>query len=102
MSWMGEPMKGRMPGMASPEQINELRRASGEEADELFLRLMIPHHQAAIPMSKAILARTNHPEIQTLAQAIIASQETEIEMMEEQLESMGADMPQEPHTHAHT
>jgi uncharacterized protein (DUF305 family) len=90
MSWMGAPTRGRMPGMASPEQINDLRRASGEDADELFLQLMIPHHRAAIPMSEAILERTDRPEVETLARAIIASQEAEIEMMQDMLESMGA------------
>ncbi len=93
MSWMGEPTKGPTPGMASPEQINELRRASGEDADERFLQLMIPHHQAAIPMSEAILERTDRPEMKTLAKAIIASQEAEIKTMQEKLESMGGPCP---------
>jgi uncharacterized protein (DUF305 family) len=96
MSWMGEPTNGQMPGMATPEQINELSQASGEDADERFLQLMIPHHQAAIPMSKAILERTDRPEVKTLAEAIIASQEAEIKTMQEKLESMGAPLPEEP------
>src|SRR3712207_8456321 len=32
MSWMGHPTTGRMPGMASPEEIEALRQASPEEA----------------------------------------------------------------------
>ena len=96
MSWMGEPTSGQMPGMATPEQINELSEASGEDADERFLELMIPHHQAAIPMSEAILERTDHPEVKTLANAIISSQQAEIQMMQDKLESMGASLPEEP------
>jgi uncharacterized protein (DUF305 family) len=96
MSWMGEPMNGPMPGMATPEQINELRHASGEDADKLFLQLMIPHHQAALPMSEAILERTDRPEVKILAEAIYNSQEVEIKTMQDTLESMGASLPEEP------
>ena len=96
MSWMGEPTSKQMPGMATPEQINELSQASGEDADERFLQLMIPHHQAAIPMSEAILERTDRPEVKTLATAIISSQQAEIQMMQDKLESMGASLPEEP------
>src|SRR5215213_5552344 len=59
MSWMGHPTEGRMPGMASPEEINRLRGAPPEGADKMFLRLMIPHHQAALPMARAVLDRTD-------------------------------------------
>jgi uncharacterized protein (DUF305 family) len=41
-----------------PENIQELREATSEEADERFLRLMIPHRRAALQMTKAILIRT--------------------------------------------
>src|SRR5918998_2539342 len=34
MAWMGRPTEGRMPGMASPEEINCLRDLPPEEADE--------------------------------------------------------------------
>ena len=63
MAWMGHPMDGPMPGMATPEEINRLGELPPEEADALFLRLMIPHHQAAIPMADAILKRTDRPEV---------------------------------------
>jgi hypothetical protein len=47
----------------------------------LFLRLMITHHQAAIPMAEAILKRTERPEVRQLAQSIENSQRAEIENM---------------------
>src|ERR687898_303092 len=89
MSWMGHPTEGRMPGMASPEEINRLRGAPPEEADKMFLRLMIPHHQAALPMARAILDRTDRPEVKRLATAIAASQKGEIKIMREMLKSRG-------------
>jgi uncharacterized protein (DUF305 family) len=93
MAWMGHSVEGRMPGMASTEEINELRNAPPEEADAIFLRLMIPHHEAAVPMSEAILERTDRPEVVRLAEAIIESQESEIELMEGLLAEMGEEPP---------
>ncbi len=96
MSWMGHPNEGRMPGMARPEEINELREVSPEEADIRFLQLMIPHHQAALGMTEAILERTDRPEVERLAGAIATSQQAEIEAMQELLQSRGALVEEEP------
>lgn len=90
MEWMGMSVEGRMPGMASQEEINRLRNLPPEEADKLFLQLMIPHHEAAVPMSDAVLERTDNPAVERLANAIIASQEAEIEIMQELLREMDA------------
>ena len=95
MDWMGMSNEGRMPGMASPEEINRLRDLPPEEADELFLQLMIPHHEAAIPMSNAALERTSNPAVERLANAIVSSQEAEISIMRELLRDMGANPPEE-------
>jgi uncharacterized protein (DUF305 family) len=90
MSWMGHPTDGRMPGMATPEEIEALRKASPEEAERRFLRLMIVHHQAAVPMAEAALEETDRPEVRQLAGAIVASQKAEIEVMRDLLEERGA------------
>jgi uncharacterized protein (DUF305 family) len=89
MTWMGHPTTGRMPGMAAPEDLARLQQASSGEADEQFLRLMIPHHQAAIPMAEAVLEHTDRPEVRRLAQKIIASQQGEIRGMQALLQSKG-------------
>ena len=81
MSWMGHPTEGDMPGMATPEELNRLMEASPEEADTLFLLLMIPHHKGAIPMIEAVLDRTDRPEVRRLAEYMAASQRQEIELM---------------------
>lgn len=94
MSWMGHPTEGRMPGMASPEEIGRLQNAPPAEADRLFLRLMIPHHQAAVPMAEAVMERTDRPEVENLAGAITATQEAEIRTMREMLEERGAEAPE--------
>jgi uncharacterized protein (DUF305 family) len=90
MSWMEHPTEGPMPGMATPEEIGRLYDAPPEEADELFLRLMIPHHRAAVPMAEAALERTDRPEVRQLAEAIVSSQRAEIGVMQDMLRGMGA------------
>lgn len=90
MTWMGMPTEGRMPGMASAEEINRLRDLPSDEADMLFLQLMIPHHEAAIPMSNAVLERTGNPVVERLANTIVSSQAAEITIMEEMLRDLGS------------
>jgi uncharacterized protein (DUF305 family) len=50
--------------------------------DQDFVRLMLPHHQAAIDMAKVELMRGQDPQVRRLAQEIITDQESEIELMQ--------------------
>ena len=95
MGWMGMPTQGRMPGMAPPEEVRRLGELPPEEADRLFLRLMIPHHRAALGMTEAVLTETDRPEVEELASAISASQEAEISTMEQMLQEKGGEVPPE-------
>jgi len=52
------------------------------DTDVDFVRLMLPHHQAAIEMAKAELLHGNDPQIRRLAQEVIADQESEIQLMQ--------------------
>jgi uncharacterized protein (DUF305 family) len=90
MAWMGHSQEGRMPGMATPAELNAMRNAPPEEAEEMFLRLMITHHEAAIPMANAALERSDRPEVERLAGAIAASQQGEIQVMQDLLRDKGA------------
>jgi uncharacterized protein (DUF305 family) len=47
-----------------------------------FVRLMLPHHQAAIDMARTELARGTNPQIRRLAEEIVADQQSEIELMQ--------------------
>jgi len=91
MAWMGHPMDGLMSGMATPEEITRLSQLPPDRADELFLRLMIAHHEAAIPMAQAILKRTDEPEVRELAKAIENSQKVEIKNMKAMVEKKVGD-----------
>lgn len=46
-----------------------------------FVTMMIPHHQGAIDMAKAVLLYSQDPELRNLAQGIIAEQQNEINVM---------------------
>jgi len=79
-----------MPGMAAPEQMNQLRELEGGEADILFLQLMITHHQSGVEMAQAALERVGRPEVRALAQAMVNAQTYEIAVMQGMLEEKGA------------
>ncbi len=74
-----------MPGMASDEQVDELRAAKGVEAERLFLKLMIEHHKGGVEMAKAVLPLTDRDEVKYIADTIVKSQEAEIATMEQML-----------------
>ena len=75
MSGMQVDNYNDMPGMASEAQMDELRAARGVEAERLFLKLMIAHHQGGIEMAKAIQPLTDRPEVDYLATTIVQSQD---------------------------
>lgn len=53
-------------------------------SERQFLKEMVAHHEAAILMSKQVLALPgNHGEVTSLAKNIISSQTTEIKMMKD-------------------
>lgn len=52
------------------------------EPDHDFVTMMIPHHQGAIDMAKALLLHTRDPELRNLAQGIITEQQNEIRLMQ--------------------
>jgi uncharacterized protein (DUF305 family) len=51
------------------------------DADRDFVAMMVPHHQAAIEMSQAILRHGRNEQIRRLAQEIIITQQQEIAAM---------------------
>jgi uncharacterized protein (DUF305 family) len=90
MAWMGHPQgTGPMPGMATPQDLARLQGAPPEEADEQFLRLMIPHHQAAVAMAEAVLERSDRPEVVRFAQKTMLEQQGEVRGMQALLQRKG-------------
>ena len=82
-----------MPGMATDEQLDRLRNATGVEAERLYLQLMIPHHQAGVEMAEVAAARAADSNVRQLAQTIVDSQTAEIAVLRQMLESRGGPLP---------
>jgi uncharacterized protein (DUF305 family) len=70
-----------MPGMATEAQLKKLRAAKGEAFDELFLKLMITHHDGAVTMATDVKAQGNNLQIEEMADDVIAQQTAEISRM---------------------
>ena len=60
------------------------------DADVNFVRLMLPHHRAAIDMAKTQLLYGKDPQMRRLAQEIITDQQLEIELMQRWLKEQHA------------
>ncbi|GGS50724.1 DUF305 domain-containing protein [Streptomyces griseoviridis] len=74
-----------MPGMATAAQLKQLRAARGTAFDQLFLTLMITHHQGAITMAADVKAQGNNVRIEEMADDVVAQQTSEIARMREML-----------------
>lgn len=66
------------------------------EADADFVSMMIPHHQGAVDMAKALLLYTKDPELRNLALQIVTEQQNEIKLMEAWRQSRQRRQPQTP------
>jgi uncharacterized protein (DUF305 family) len=83
--------EGLMPGMASAREMEELRSARPPEAEVLFLRLMIRHHEGGVQMARALLAQSSNEPVVQMARSIDTSQAAEIALMKELLAERGAE-----------
>ncbi len=82
MSWMSEPTPlERMPGLASQADIDKLAASTGTEADQLFVDLMIAHHQGGLHMAEFAAANAIEPEVRQLATSMVTGQTGEINEM---------------------
>jgi len=83
MSWMHEPTPiDRMPGLASDADIDKLLASSGKAADQLFVALMVTHHQAGLHMAQYAVDHANVIEVRRFAFGMVSSQTSEITEMQ--------------------
>ena len=82
MNWMGMSSDvDDMPGMATDDDIDRLANASGAEADEVFVELMVEHHLGGIEMAEFAADRALSPEVRAMAASMAAAQTDEITEM---------------------
>ncbi|MFD0553121.1 DUF305 domain-containing protein [Streptomyces rectiviolaceus] len=96
MEWMGmgdmPPGKdgALMPGMATNAELTKLRKLDGRAAEVRYLQLMVKHHKGGIHMAEGCVDRCEVKVERRLAQGMVDSQESEIELMTDLLKARGA------------
>lgn len=81
---------GVMPGMATDEELAQLRTLTGEDFDVLFLQLMTRHHQGGYDMAAYAAEHAEEPAVRNLARTIVESQSAEVTLMTDMLAERGA------------
>lgn len=83
---VGDAMEGMdhdMPGMMSAEEMTALQDAPDAEFQDLWLTMMIEHHEGAIDMARTHLDRGTYRPSVELAETIAESQADEIDTMKD-------------------
>ncbi len=80
---------GLMPGMATTEELANLRSLTGTEFDVEFLRLMIRHHQGGFDMAAYGAEHAELPAVRNLADKIARTQDVETTTMADLLAERG-------------
>lgn len=76
-----------MPGMMSADEMNELEDAPDSEFQDMWLQMMVEHHEGAIEMAKTEQADGQFKDAVDLAGQIVDAQKQEIETMKDVLDS---------------
>jgi uncharacterized protein (DUF305 family) len=94
MAWMpdaaGAVQNGLMPGMATPDEIEQLRQATGKALDVQFLTLMRAHHLGGIHMAQGILDQSENKDVRWLAQTMVSGQQSELNLIDDMLKKRHA------------
>jgi uncharacterized protein (DUF305 family) len=80
-----------MPGMLTPEQMQQLDQARGPDFDRLLLTYMIQHHRGAVAMVKQLYGTPGAAQDDTVfkfADDVGVDQTTEIARMERMLDAL--------------
>jgi uncharacterized protein (DUF305 family) len=72
-----------MDGLMTQDQMDEMAAATGAEFDQMFLDMMIVHHEGAVAMAADEVAEGKFSDAIEMAQAIIDGQSAEIDEMEQ-------------------
>ena len=92
MAWMpdsaGSVVNGLMPGMATPEQMADLRKATGKDLDVQYLTLMRQHHLGGIHMAQEAVKLSHNDDVKWLAGTMVTSQQGEITVIDNLLKKI--------------
>jgi uncharacterized protein (DUF305 family) len=85
---------GGMPGLATSDQLNQLRHLDGIARDRLFLQLMTAHHRSALVMARFAAINAETPAVRNLATQMTMAQGEELSLMMELARAEGIPVPQ--------
>ena len=74
-----------MPGMMSQDDLDRLDQARAGAFEQMWLTMMIEHHEGAIDMSRTEVDDGQSPDAVALAEDIVESQTAEIDLMQDLL-----------------
>ncbi len=83
----GEMSSDEMAGMMTEDEMADLEAASGAGFDQMFLTMMIEHHEGAIEMARTEQSEGEFPEAVGMAKEIETAQTEEIQTMQDLLKS---------------
>lgn len=79
MTWMGMAATvSAMPGMQTPQRLDELAEASGANADELFFEMMGEHHLGGAHMAEFAATQARHSDVRAFATTMARNQRIEV------------------------
>jgi uncharacterized protein (DUF305 family) len=85
-----------MPGLATRDELRQLRDARGAAADALFLELMSEHHRGGVHMADYAYRNASTASVRELAQRMAYVQATEVNEFRDTAERNHIDASIEP------
>ncbi|WRZ69850.1 DUF305 domain-containing protein [Streptomyces sp. NBC_01257] len=79
-----------MPGMATRTELAALRRASGRQAEILYLQLMTDHHKGGVDMARGCAELCTVKVEKRLARGMVEAQRSELDVMAGMLAERGS------------
>jgi uncharacterized protein (DUF305 family) len=90
MDWMGEPVpRDEMPGMPTEAEAEQLKAATGLDADDVFTELMIEHHAGGVAMADYAAEHGENGAVKRLAISMAKLQRAEIAEMNSRRRALG-------------
>ncbi|MEU5161529.1 DUF305 domain-containing protein [Streptomyces sp. NPDC020875] len=79
----------RMPGMATPEQLERLSTLKGKAAEVEYLQLMTAHHKGGVDMAEGCVDLCSPGAQRQLAEGMVQGQRSELDLMADLLKERG-------------
>ncbi|WP_374972599.1 DUF305 domain-containing protein [Spongiibacter marinus] len=77
-----------MIGLATANELNELRQSEGLKRDRQFIELMLKHHRGGVPMAQFAASEAQLNTVRTMASLIVMEQSREIQHMQNLLAAL--------------